>query len=89
MDGSDGRCGGREGSRPATTERGESVRLSLLRHIYRLRFIFHSQSLHWSDHRQFQHAKEKGERRSGEILIFLNIIPFSFLRLVRTNSFLF
>lgn len=70
MDGSDGGRCGREGGGSTTAERGESLGLYLLRHIYRLRFILHAQSLHWSDHRQFQHAEEKGERWSGEILIF-------------------
>jgi len=61
LDGGDGGRCGCEGGGSATAERGKSVRLSLFRHIHRLRFILHAQSLHWSDHRQFQHAKEKGE----------------------------
>lgn len=62
MDGSDGRRCGREGGGSATAERGKSIRLPLLCHLHCLRFILHAQSLHWSDHRQFQHAEEKGER---------------------------
>lgn len=52
MDGGDGGCRGRERGRFATAARGESIRLSLLRNIHRLRFILHAQSFYWSDHRQ-------------------------------------
>lgn len=67
MDGGDGRRCRRERCRSATAERGESVRLPLLRHFHRLWFILHAQSIYRSDHRQLQHAEEKGERREGRL----------------------
>lgn len=53
MDGGDGGRRRRERSGSATAEGSESIRLSLLRHLHRLRFILHAQSFYRSDHRQF------------------------------------
>jgi len=69
LDGSDGGCSGCAGGGPATAKRGESLCLPVLCHIHCLRFILHAEPLHWSDHRQFQYAEEKGERRALEFLL--------------------
>lgn len=60
LDGGDGRCGGCDRRRFAATARGQLVCVHLFCHLYRVRFILHSQSIHRCDHRQFQYAQEKG-----------------------------